>query len=134
MLESDYPYVPAAGTCKWDKSKGVGSITDEINVNSGDEKDLADKCKTFGPVSVEIDAKHDSFQLYKSGIYDEPRCSVQEVDFAIGVVGYGTDGGVAYWIGRNSWGTSWGEDGYIRMSKDKDNQCGIANVGVIPKP
>jgi cathepsin L len=133
-LESDYPYVPVTGTCKFDASKGVGSISSILNVQSGSEDDLTDKCKTVGPVSVCIDAGHASFQMYMSGIYDEPDCSTSSLDHAVGCLGYGTDGGVTYWIVRNSWGTVWGEQGYIRMSRYKQNQCGIATQACIPVP
>jgi cathepsin L len=84
------------------------------------------------PVCVSIDASHSSFQNYASGIYYEPRCSCNRVDHAVLLVGYGTANGQDYWIVKNSWGTTWGEKGYIRMSRNKKNNCCIAGEGVYP--
>jgi len=53
-----------------------------------------------GPISVAIDAGHRSFQLYHSGVYNEPSCT-SEVDHAVLVVGYGTSGTLDYWLVKN---------------------------------
>ncbi|ELP93522.1 cysteine proteinase 2 precursor, putative [Entamoeba invadens IP1] len=82
------------------------------------------------PVAVSIDASNPSFQLYKSGIYDEPKCKY--VDHVVSVVGYGSQNGNDYWIVKNSWGTEWGDKGYIYMSRNKNNQCGIATIALYP--
>jgi cathepsin L len=132
-LESDYPYVPVIGTCKFDKSKGVGSISKYIPVVVGDEEDLATKIQTYGPASVGIDATHASFQDYSGGIYDEPACTPEDIDHGVGCVGWGSESGTKYWIVRNSWGTSWGIQGYINMIW-KNNQCGIASMADVMVP
>ena len=131
MLESDYPYKPVQQSCKFDKSKAVGSVSKYVEIVEGDEDDLAAKCSQYGPVCVAIDASQWSFQLYKGGIYDEPSCSPYNLDHGVACVGYGSEGSQEYWIVRNSWGLSWGESGYIRMIK-KDNQCGIATMACVP--
>nr|AAR37420.1 papain-like cysteine proteinase [Trichomonas vaginalis] len=133
MLEDDYPYTARDGSCKFDSKKGTSNVASYVTVNEGDEKDLAKKVSTLGPAAIAIDASAWSFQLYSSGIYDESACSSVNLDHGVGCVGYGTEGSKNYWIVRNSWGESWGEKGYIRMIKDKNNQCGEATMACIPQ-
>ena len=83
-----------------------------------------------------VDGTHSSFQFYSSGVYDEPACSQQYIDHSFVLVGYDTfnNGTVSqdYYIAKNSWGETWGMKGYIWMSRNKNNQCGIANTGSYP--
>ncbi|KAK8888751.1 hypothetical protein M9Y10_033485 [Tritrichomonas musculus] len=130
-LESDYKYTAVDGTCKFSQYSPVGKISRYTNIVEGDEDDLAAKVEQYGPVAVAIDASNWSFQLYSGGIYDEPSCSSYSLDHGVGCVGYGSENGTKYWIVRNSWGTTWGEKGYIKMLW-KDNQCGIASMATIP--
>ena len=70
--------------------------------------------------------------FFLSGVYDEPMCNSIEVDHAVLLVGYGTEDGLEYWLVKNSWGTSWGEQGYIKMARNQNNQCGIATDASYP--
>lgn len=132
ILEDDYPYTGVENDCKADDLTLVASISDYININENDENDLLGKVQN-GPVAVAIDASHVSFQLYHSGIYDEPQCRSTSLNHGVGCIGYGTEDGVKYWLVRNSWGADWGLEGYIKMVM-RDNQCGIASMAVIPIP
>ncbi|KAM9466200.1 cathepsin L-like peptidase [Clarias gariepinus] len=130
--EESYPYMARNMPCKFNPAT-VGAIcTGSVDINSGDEKALQEAVATIGPISVAIDASHTSFQLYKSGIYDEPACSSSRVNHGVLVVGYGTERGNDYWLVKNSWGVSWGDNGYIKMSRNKNNQCAIAKYASYP--
>jgi cathepsin L len=130
--EASYPYTAEDGTCHF-KSANIGAtISSYKDIAEGSESDLQNAVATVGPVSVAIDASNMSFQLYSSGVYDEPNCSSTELDHGVLAVGYGTSGSTAYWLVKNSWGEDWGSNGYIMMSRNKDNQCGIATDASYP--
>lgn len=130
MTEQDYPYRALDCACQLDYSKLVGKITSIQKVSEGDENDLKEKVATYGVASVCIAAGNTPFMSYAGGILDNDSCS-DEIDHAVAVIGYGSENEVDYWIVRNSWGTSWGEDGYVRMVRNKNNQCSIASVAIV---
>jgi len=105
------------------------SITGFKDVPANDEKALL-QAASLGPVSVAIEADTQVFQLYKGGVLDDASCGTQ-LDHGVLVVGYGTDSGKDFWKVKNSWGESWGENGYIRMVRDK-NMCGISLSASYP--
>ncbi|OHT13704.1 cysteine protease 8 [Tritrichomonas foetus] len=129
--EASYWYIGIDETCMFDKYEKAGSISGYYNVAASSEDDLAAKVEQYGPAAVAIDASAVGFQLYWGGIYDNSGCSSVMLDHGVGCVGFGVEGGTQYWIVRNSWGSWWGESGYIRMIR-KDNQCGIATMSCIP--
>jgi len=130
--ETSYPYKGRQGKCKYEKSDIGATDTGYVDVKEGDEDALKTAVATIGPISVAIDASHFSFQFYHSGVYDETSCSSTQLDHGVLAVGYGTYQGKDYWLVKNSWGESWGLQGYIRMSRNKDNQCGIASSASYP--
>ncbi|KAL7721274.1 Cysteine proteinase 3 [Entamoeba marina] len=132
MDESDYQYTATNGTCSYDKSKTVVTCEGSTTLKRGSEDALTETVAE-GPVVVAIDASKVSFQLYKTGVYDEPKCSKYMLSHAVVVIGYGSEDGEDYYLVKNSWGTTWGDDGYIKMSRNKNNQCGIATSAVVVK-
>jgi KDEL-tailed cysteine endopeptidase len=90
---------------------------------------------TIGPATVRIDASDKSFKHYTHGVYNT--CGTN-VDHAVVIVGYGsTSTGMDYWIVKNSWGTSWGEKGYMLIERDMTSYhgvCGINWWGSYPTP
>jgi cathepsin L len=131
--EASYPYTAKAGTCHFTTANVGATITSYKSVASGSEAGLVTALITQ-PVSVAIDASHNSFQLYKSGIYYEASCSSSKLDHGVLAIGYGSNGGTNgdYFIVKNSWGTSWGTAGYINMARNRSNNCGIATQAAYP--
>ncbi|CAG9859491.1 unnamed protein product [Phyllotreta striolata] len=132
MSEKDYPYEAIDDLCKFNKSDVAVKITSFTRVAIGDEQDLQEKVALIGPVSIGIDATY-NFQLYSSGVFDDDSCESdrQSLDHGVLAVGYGSKNGKDYWIVKNSWGTDWGMDGYILMSRNNKNQCGVATYAVV---
>jgi len=130
--EDDYPYTSgsgSSGSCKTSCSKAA-TLTGWSDVKQGDEDALKSAVEK-GPVSVAIEADQSVFQLYSGGVFTSAEQCGTQLDHGVLVVGYGTDGGNDYWKVKNSWGASWGEEGYIRMIRDKDC-CGIASQPSYP--
>jgi len=127
--EAAYPYTAKDGTCK----KTSCTMSPDTKITG--YKDVTHTENALGaavdmqPVSVAIEADQSGFQLYKSGVF----CGVcgTSLDHGVLAVGYGTEGTSPYWKVKNSWGTSWGEAGYIRMCRGSD-KCGIANEPSYP--
>ncbi|XP_076370288.1 cathepsin L-like peptidase [Tachypleus tridentatus] len=130
--EDCYKYKAIDEKCKFKPDCIGATITGYKDIPSGDEQSLKNAVATVGPISVAIDAGHISFQLYSGGIYNEPSCSSSLLDHGVLAVGYGTDNGKDYWLVKNSWGKSWGDKGYIKMTRNKNNQCGIATQASYP--
>jgi cathepsin L len=126
--ESAYPYTGKDGTCK------STSCTMSTDSKITSYKDVTHTENALGaavdgqPISIAIEADQSGFQLYKSGVF----CGVcgQNLDHGVLLVGYGTDTS-DYWKVKNSWGTSWGEQGYIRMCRNK-NECGLSDEPSYP--
>jgi len=132
--EASYPYSnpPATGPCKFKAASVGATISSFTDVSSGSEVDLQ-TAVVQQPISVAIDASHNSFQLYLKGVYYEKECSSTSLDHGVLTIGYGTtSNSTDYWLVKNSWGTTWGIDGYIQMSRNRGNNCGIATMASYP--
>jgi len=128
--ETDYKYTARDGRCMDTACTPVlarQAITAYVNIS--DESAMLEAL-VLGPVSVLVEADRTAFQYYHSGILDDTSCGTQ-IDHAILATGYGTEAGVPYWNIKNSWGASWGDKGYIRFIRDK-NQCGISGGAILP--
>ena len=134
--ESDYPYKAhkSFGGCnKKKESKHIAKVSghSDVPVKNEDQLKLA---VAKQPVSVAIEADQSGFQLYESGVFTGT-CGTQ-LDHGVLAVGYGTDdSGQDYWIVKNSWGESWGKEGYILLArnvKSHSGQCGITLSASYP--
>ncbi|XP_071877443.1 cathepsin L [Bombus fervidus] len=131
--EVTYPYEAENDKCRYNAANSGARDVGYVDIPQGNEKKLKAAVATIGPVSVAIDASHQSFQFYSEGVYYEPECSSENLDHGVLAVGYGTDeNGQDYWLVKNSWGETWGDNGYIKMARNKLNHCGIASTASYP--
>jgi C1A family cysteine protease len=130
-LESAYSYTAKTGTCNsQDVSKNAlapGVVTGLQDVTPDSESQMM-AAVAQGPVSVAIEADKSGFQLYKSGVYSDPKCGTT-LDHGVLVVGYGQDSGQNYWKVKNSWGPTWGQSGYILLGRKNSTSVGRKLLG-----
>lgn len=128
--ERQYPYRATSGhRCKAGEFETAARFTSYVNITQGDERSLQTALAKHPAVSVAIDAGSFEFQMYGGGIYENDFCGngPEDLDHGVLAVGYGSDPVHGdYWIVKNSWGPTWGESGYVRMARNRHNQCGIA--------
>jgi len=130
--EAEYAYTGADGTCK---SSSCGTMYDAISSYSDVKSDSATSLETAvaaGPVSIAIEADQSAFQFYSSGVLTG-LCG-DRLDHGVLVVGYGTSGADQYWKVKNSWGETWGVDGYILICKDCDKNGSKGECGILMEP
>jgi len=134
--EAGYPYTASDGvSCKYSSAFKGANITNYKILPTGDEDALTEAIANIGPIAVSIDASNRTFHLYNgTGVYYEPSCksSVSELDHMVLAVGYGFENGNDYYIVKNSWGAKWGAEGYIKMARNRNNNCGIASLPTYP--
>jgi len=123
--ESSYPYTARDGTCKTSYTTAIpqGGVTGYKSV--GQSTNSLKSAIQTGPVSVAIEADQMAFQLYSGGILSSG-CGTN-LDHGVLAVGYGE----GYFKVKNSWGSSWGENGYLQIS-DSGNTCGIHSDASYP--
>jgi len=128
--EQAYPYSGTDGNaCQSTSCKSVAHISSYTNLPQNQESSMLQYAQK-GPISVAIEADQPSFQFYSGGVFSDPSCGTN-LDHGVTVVGYGVDTNQPYWIVKNSWGASWGENGYIRLARGI-NQCGVSQMPVQP--
>lgn len=113
---ASYPFSGALGSCR--TASGLFRIAGQANVT---DCGVLATALTARPVSVAVDGNN--FQFYKSGVFYN--CGTN-LSLAVLLVGM-TD---SYWTLKNSWGTTWGEGGYIRINRG--NACGVCQAGSYP--
>jgi cathepsin L len=112
-LESDYPYTARDSACQTFKS--AVKVTGYAQLPANDAQAMATALATVGPVAVNVAASQ--WSLYGGGIFDGCTGTTgSDINHVVQAVGYSSD----YWVIRNSWGASWGENGFIRLSRKKD--------------
>jgi len=131
VLETEYPFIGnASSSCRMADFPPQASA---LAVTILDENSLTQMLHGLNvvPMAVGVDSSTDDFMFYKSGIFNDPKCGT-DIDHAVLAVGYALaspmTGQPAYWLIKNSFGTSWGEEGYIRIMMTKDGDPGICGV------
>ncbi|CAH9124548.1 unnamed protein product [Cuscuta epithymum] len=130
----NYPYIAKNGTCnKLKKSRIAAKIAGYERVPANNEVALL-KAVANQPVSVGVEAGGRAFQFYQRGVLSG-HCGT-ELDHGVAIVGYGkTKQGTKYWLVKNSWGSKWGEKGFLRMKrgiKAREGLCGLAMMPSYP--
>jgi C1A family cysteine protease len=120
--EDSYPYIERDGTCK-KSCKGLVKVQSYVDLPQDPNALLQAVAKQ--PISVAVEADTSVFQFYSSGVIDDSSCGTN-LDHGVIVVGFGEENGKPYWLVRNSWGSSWGLGGYLKIARSSGSGiCGI---------
>ena len=126
--EKDYPYKGIDGTCK--KCTGVTTVDSYVDVTPNSESALQ-QAVALQPVSVAIEADTSVFQFYSSGVMDSTSCGTS-LDHGVIITGWGVSSGKEFWNVKNSWGSSWGSNGYIMIGRNAKSKSGICGIAMEP--
>jgi C1A family cysteine protease len=130
VSESAYPYTATKGSCQAGSVNDTGVAVSTYTDVTPESESQVKAALAQQPISIAIEADKLVFQLYTSGVFDSTSCGTS-LDHAVALVGYGSDAGQDYFILRNSWGTTWGESGYMRIA-DTGNGAGICGFQLEP--
>ncbi|XP_060846849.1 procathepsin L [Rhopalosiphum padi] len=121
MQGLEYSYKAKKTLCHFKKYRAVLQISKISILPPSDEHALKVAVALIGPISVSVNANPKTFQLYSSGVYDDPACSSSIVNHAMLLVGYTKNA----WILKNWWSSKWGDNGYMYLARGK-NQCAVS--------
>ncbi|KAJ8726655.1 hypothetical protein PYW07_001353 [Mythimna separata] len=128
--EADYPYKAAQRQCQFTPGKAAVRLSDCNLYNVKSQEKVKQLLYKFGPLSIGL--KAESFQIYHGGIMSDEECDKGQLNHAVLLVGYGVENGKPYWTIKNSWGTTWGEQAYIRIHRGENAlSCGMINNGAM---
>ncbi|XP_034250957.1 ervatamin-B-like [Thrips palmi] len=127
---SSYPYAGMVQSCRYVASKVVAKVSnvDFIQGDEGEER-MRQEVQNNGPIAATVNAASAAFTHYAGGIIADASCPTT-INHGVVIVGYGLEGPIPYWIVKNSWGSSWGEQGYFRILRGR-NICGINTLSVF---
>jgi len=127
--EWTYPYLSYNGqnqpSCGFSNSSTPPAVSpaNYVSLPSNQYEPLINAIATIGPIAISVDAS--SWSFYATGVYNGCNQTNPDLDHAVQLVGYGTENGADYWLVRNSWSPSWGENGYIKLYREGNNTtCG----------
>ena len=130
---SSYPYTSGtgeSGSCKTSCSS-VAHLSKCSDVKPNDQISLKGAVAQQ-PVSIAIEADTKYFQSYSIGILTSTSCGTN-LDHGVLIVGYGEENGIKYWLVKNSWSNTWGDNGYVKIARsDSTNDAGICGIGMQP--
>lgn len=112
-LEEMYPYEATDKLeCRYNEAQSGGAISSYVSLSPCSEDSLKASLAKYGPIALAVDASLATFQSYRTGVYFDSECT-SDINHAVLLVGYGTDEktGEKYWLVKNSYGESWGENG-----------------------
>ncbi|XP_068084082.1 cathepsin L1 isoform X1 [Anabrus simplex] len=130
--EESYPYEGKESYCRYNAKYSGGTIKGFVDIEVGNEVQLQNAVGNVGPVAVVFDASLASLQFYSTGIYYETSCRNNNPVHAVLVIGYGSECGSDYWLVKNSWAATWGDGGYFKIARNRNNHCGIASWASYP--